>query len=676
MSKNKTRDLNAFSISGNRRESIYQEQPKAADKAVEEEVLEETEAPVEEVVSEEEQPQVENADEIEAAQEQDESEGGDSSEPEEEELEEEVENSEEGESIFASDPVAVQVESNVGVYGATVTMNLTRNLDFFPFEVEAIEPREEVLVCDYAVNGNVASFSVVCAEPGEYTLNIKTIKNSHGIKIESRECSFTLEEREAEEEVKETKETNFKNVWLETTETEVEQGQRIYFYIKSDDKLSPSDFLISANTGSITIAYEGEENGGAAHKYIVTSSETSQEAIDARISINSGTDGIEFHEMILDVKFTPSTFLDLPNITLSTDNINLSESDLPYEFFIKDMYGKPEVTSSHPKVKVSVEGNKVTVNAKMVSQDVTGNIYVTVPGQSEEIVNFRITPPREDLIMSCDKKTLRFQEGDKYYFNVPSEKERCSIDSSIGLKAELDETGSRVNLESDKPGTYAVRVNKPGYKEAIVNVIVYASTKQETTAAASVNEPILYGDYGFPIIPEDVVIKIIPDKEVTSVLTSSELTTDEERLAYLLKAGTFEDKVIIHTLCEVGEKTRDGRGMFTDEQGARLYQSVFNTLRNVINIEDTYSFQERFRLVIRIFKFYSKDSFTSVKLMRFDRGWTLGEESLVQFRMLFSFILKYIEKDGQNLDARLLSPYFDARVVDRIKTYCDNNIRP
>lgn len=522
------------------------------------------------------------------------------------------------------------------------------------------------------VSGKDFVYRCKIANPGEYTLNISTIENGLGLYSSPVSINIDIQGTLLEEATEQLTEVAEFKPHLVLLDEPVEVGQRFYFSIHTEKEVSSSAFIISSNNGSFSIS-KNDSDDPLIHSFFITSTDEGE----GEVSVSAGEEEYPFQSFSFPVTFKKGEFLDLPNFTLSTTNINASESDLPIKVVISDLYGKAIVKSTHPKVKVSLEGNIITVNSKDVGQDLTGNITVTVDGQNEEVINFRITPKREPLRMSCDGTTIRFQEGDKTYFNVPNDKgSELFIHEVNGLTCELDETKTRVYVASDKPGTYSIALDKDGYKRAIVNVVVSAIPSIAKEARSIDSEPTLSGDYGFPILTGDEKVRFIKDEEVTSVLTSPELKSDEERFSYLLTHGTFDDKMIIHSLCDVAEKIKEGKGIISDTEGAKMYQSVFNTIRNVLNIEDAYSFKERFRLLIRIFKHYHSDSFSTVKLMRYDRGWTLGEDNLVQFRIIVTFLNKYIDKNGQDVTIAAIAPYFEARILERIKNYCEQNIRP
>lgn len=363
----------------------------------------------------------------------------------------------------------------------------------------------------------------------------------------------------------------------------------------------------------------------------------------------------------------------LPPFTVDQLDYTFYVNEGPLIIPVKNLYGELFVKSSHPKIKADVEGSNIKVYATDLLKEVSGKLTLTVEDQDSIIINIKILPEVILPKMACDGTTKRLLVGETGFISIPlddgDDNVSCSS-SSQDLTATYDSRkDGRVTFTSSVEGNYVITIKHAEYQPAKVNVEVYQDIP---VVIPTPPEPDNYYDLG--IAPE-VTISQPVNGEVSAALTDGQLTTDSERISWILVNGTFDDKIIAHSVCNYSVTMDPSNGCLSNEEGAKANYSLYNTIKTVIDIEDYYSFKERFRLLIRLFKFYNLHALNTVNLMRYDEGWIWGSEALNEYRSLISFLTEYVRVDGQSAPLGNLPEVLEDDDLEKIRAYVANNIR-
>lgn len=433
-------------------------------------------------------------------------------------------------------------------------------------------------------------------------------------------------------------------------------GERIFVRVEGTDN---RDLKFRSNNGDIRIS-ETELD----FSYVV---EAVAPVTDATIEfygddIKPSTATVNFTEVV------PG-----PQFNVDVKDITLNVSQLPYTFSVTDLSGNLVATSSTNYVVVSASGDEVTIESiKPGKLPIKGKITLHVDGQVDKYVTFTIDPLPELPKMDCDGIEVVSNPGKEVYFNVPMKDEDDVVEVTCSSRAvDIEERdANRIYVKSDTLGTYILNVTHTEYKPATVTFKVI---EEEVIIVPEEEDKTNYYDLG---ACPDVEIQITDGNVVESVFTSSELSSDKERLSYVMKNGSFVSKDILNVLCSYNSSFGDPYYIPSDDEIGRFNRRVFQKIFYVLNIEDYRTFQEQFRLIIKAFKVYKDAAFQDIRLMRGEDGWKGSPTELEQYKMIVSFICKYIEQNGQNVSVPLSTMPFSDRITDKLVEFCSKNIVP
>lgn len=370
----------------------------------------------------------------------------------------------------------------------------------------------------------------------------------------------------------------------------------------------------------------------------------------------------------------PIEFQEVVQFTVDSLEHTVAVNNMPYRITVNNLVGELFVKSSHPKLKAEVDGNIIILTSTDVLKEFTGRLTLSVQDQETVYVNVTVTPPVVLPEMKCSGTTKRILVGETGIISIPlddgDDNISCSSSSSDLTATYNPRRDGEISFTSNVEGNYIITINHAEYQPAKVYVEVY---QQVPVVIPTPPEPDNYYDLG--VAPEVTVTQPV-NEEVTAVLQDAQLTSDNERIAYILVNGTFDDKIIAHSVCSYSTAMDPSQGYVSVEQGGQENYRLYNTIKSVLDIEDFYSFQERFKLLIRLFKYYGVDALSTLNLMRFEDGWKWGEVALKEYQSLVAFLTEYVRVDGQNVSTANLLGVLDDDTYERIKAYSSKNIRP
>lgn len=394
------------------------------------------------------------------------------------------------------------------------------------------------------------------------------------------------------------------------------------------------------------------------------------------IARQPGRANIEFsaHDILTEsvsVEFEEAVY-NGPQFIVSKTYFSGPQEDYPMSFTVDNLVGKLSARSSNGVVfPATVKDNVVTVklNNKLTK---TTNFSVTlhVDGQQDVVVTFSVIVPEELPELPINGKVINGETKKEVYFNLPPLDSDDVIDATCtdyDLDVEIRDY-NRVYIRSNVAKTYTINVSHSEYKPGVVT---YVCTEPYVEPVQPAPGPEEYYDLGSA---PDIKVNTTEEEFVSKTFESARITTDEERIAYIIANAPFDFKAIAHFLCTYAEKMNPNGVIPTPEEGSRLNRSLYQRIMYILTIQDYYDFKERFRLLIKIFKIYKDNSFNLMNALRYDNNWIEGPEALEQYKLFIAFVEKYIKADGQGVKVGNL-PFNDA-IIDKITQYCSENIRP
>lgn len=361
-----------------------------------------------------------------------------------------------------------------------------------------------------------------------------------------------------------------------------------------------------------------------------------------------------------------------PQFIVSKTYYTGSQEDYPMSFTVDNLVGKLSARSSNAIVfPATVKDNVVTVKLNNQLKKTTSfSVTLHVDGQQDVVVMFNVEVPEELPDLPINGKVITGEKGKEIYFNLPPLDSDDVIDatcSDIDLDIEIRDI-NRVYINSNVAKTYLINVSHTEYKPGVVT---YVCTEPYVEPVKPAPAPEEYYDLG----PAPEVQINAPEGEfVSKTFEEPTITTDEEKISYILANAPFDFKAIGHFLCTYAKKMDPNGVILSAEEGSRLNRSLYQRIMYILTIPDYYEFRERFRLLIKIFKIYKDNSFSLMNALRYDNNWIEGPEALEQYKLFIAFVEKYIKANGQGVKVGNL-PFKDS-IVDKIVQYCSENIQP
>lgn len=376
----------------------------------------------------------------------------------------------------------------------------------------------------------------------------------------------------------------------------------------------------------------------------------------------------------------PLSFVDRqvggPQFEIIHDSYSVPVNTKGFTFSVTNLEGTLKAKSTSFKVKPVVTGNVVElVLSDYFPDPVSCEIILSVDGQEDRIVRVDVVFPEELKTMDFDKRTLEFNAGSSAKFAIPTldEDDVVSIQPSSPLLVyKLDV--NVVTITSNDVGDYTLVVKHSEYKDAVL----YVSVKD---ASASVTPPPPlptkeeYYDLG---MAPDVSVTIDNNGFYSSVLDSKLITSDKEKLAYILENGSIGYTANLHLMLTYEEMTGPDAPFRGGEYIAKQNYTLFHTLKAMLGAVDYYEFKGNLRLILKVFKFYHDKSYSLPYLLRFDDKWPGRDSDLESFKQLCTWLVKYVEVDGANMGQYVasLKNYLPESTTDNLRQFCSQTIRP
>lgn len=256
--------------------------------------------------------------------------------------------------------------------------------------------------------------------------------------------------------------------------------------------------------------------------------------------------------------------------------------------------------------------------------------------------------------------TLRLEEEKYILAEVANEDSDVTI-TSKGTETqsiELRKEANRIYVKGKKPGKYTIEVTHPRYRTSKFFVQVLNENMPEPV----VEGPKEYYDLG--AAPEVTIPGINSDNFVEKVIGSEEITTDKQRLAYIL-SRTVEFPAygdVCNRLCKANE-------LLLNKEDNQVLKSkgsdyVINVINAVLSNPDYITFKQQMLLIKLVFKTYTTG-------LAEDNIKTYIKD-LDQYEAT-SDVLTYIEKDIANqlnsINVKNMSNNIPYRAKERLLRY-------
>lgn len=364
-----------------------------------------------------------------------------------------------------------------------------------------------------------------------------------------------------------------------------------------------------------------------------------------------------------------------PQFTVPSQDMEIRDNQLPYTFQVGNLVGQLTARISNPMLfNINVNGDEVTISKN--TQDSIHQVYnlkinLNVPGQNEVVVNFNVLPDIALPIMPCNGKTYYGFKGEEIYFNTPtldSNDQITATSTDANLSIAIRDV-NRVYLKSDVEGHFMVKVTHSEYQPAMV---AYICNDKPKPPKPQPDQPNDWYDLGPAPVKK---IQTTPDSFVKDVFSDASLTTDPERITYVLEYGDGNLRSIANLLCtynkEVGISNPAPKG---SHEGGIYNRRLYDQFLFMFGTSDYYMFREFMRLTLRIMKHYRDNSMNTILLMRFEDGWVGTRDELAQFRNIATFLNSYIDANGQNVKVTGLKVSGDG--IKNMERFCSENIQP
>lgn len=364
-----------------------------------------------------------------------------------------------------------------------------------------------------------------------------------------------------------------------------------------------------------------------------------------------------------------------PQFSVTDTDLEIRDNQLPYTFTVKNLVGDLKATLSNPILfNAKVEGSNVTIaknTSELIQQVYDIKVTLSVKGQDDVVVTLHVLPNIILPVMPCHGKTYYGFKTEENYFNTPT------LDHDDKITATCPDANltiairdiNRVYVKSDVPGHFVIKVTHSEFQPAMVT---YICTEKPKPPKPQPSQPNDWYDLGQAPTNK---INTTPDDFVKDVFESATLTTDPQRLTYILEYGNGDLRGIANTLCTFNKEVGIKNPAFSSSKEGGIYNRRFyDQLQFIFGTSDYYKFREFMRLTLRIMKHYRENSMSTILLMRFESGWVGTREELAQFNNMVTFLNAYIDANGQNVKVAGLDVSRDG--LHNMIRFCSENIQP
>lgn len=373
----------------------------------------------------------------------------------------------------------------------------------------------------------------------------------------------------------------------------------------------------------------------------------------------------------------PVEFLELTQFSVDSLEYDIRDTDLPLEITINDLSSELDVYINDPlTMKVDLVGNVITLTNRV---ELTSNREYVLRLSSKYLedviitINVTLDGVKVLPVMPCNGKTYYAYTDETIFFNGPAVDSDDVLEVIVhnsSLKYRIDDF-NRIYLNTDKscpPGRYKMTVKHNDYQDAEVYFVSEALPVQPAPTPVVPEE-----HYDLGVSPE-VTIQTQPDTFVKNVFEDTQLTSDSERLSYVIENGDGVLRDIVNTFCSYNRDMGTNGTVPTETIGGRWNRRIYDMFLFVFGTSDYYEFRNYIRLMIKLMKHYRDTSCSTMLMMRFESGWIGTREELAQFRNIAAFLNKYIDMNGQNVKVSGLQIVGDG--FKNMERYCGENIQP
>lgn len=428
-------------------------------------------------------------------------------------------------------------------------------------------------------------------------------------------------------------------------------------------KVSGTNETLSFSSDSPDVVIK---DGGSQYEKVITSTAVGTPTIRVR-----GTDVTDL-DVQLEFVARPQGG---PQFELVKDSYSFPVTTKKFTFPVSNLEGALTARSTSFKVKTNVIDNMVELTlSDYVPNPIDCQIILSVEGQEDRTVNINVYFPEELKTMSCAGERLEFTVGESVKFVIPTRDEDDVVEiipNNNNLVYKLDV--NVVTLTSNTVGSYTVLVKHSEYKDAMVSVEV-KDLNQVVAPAPVIPEKNEWYDVGSS---PDVSVTVNNNGFYGSVFDSQLISTDKERIAYILDNGSIGETGPIHIMLTYEETTGASSVFRGGDYVAKQNYSLYYMLKGLMGVENYYTFKGNFRAILKVFKLYKDSAYSLPYLLRFDEKWPGSDSELAKYKQLVAWIVKYVETDGQGMGSyvKSLKDYVTETTLNNLTQFCSQSVR-
>lgn len=346
------------------------------------------------------------------------------------------------------------------------------------------------------------------------------------------------------------------------------------------------------------------------------------------------------------------TFKDIyrgPQFTVNSNIVQFNETDGFIDVEVFDLEGELQVKAKDEDLLdafVHTKNGQVFVRLellKQVEQNENTEVTLSVLGQNDVVLQVTVVNdyiPLKDIVLD-KKEAFAFEtEETSVVATTPSPTENyvVTVDPGVTHRVDID----RIFLSANVAGTYKVKLELNGYYPKEFFFVV------KTKPVVAVPGPSDWFDLGVAPV---VAIQATEDTFVDVVFKEPAITTDKEKLAYVLENGSANLKGFELTLCRYQEVMSVKSIMDRDDRklGGTMNYSLFGRIKEFLGVESYYVFKSCAMLLLKTMKVYKDDSYKLVNLLRFKDTFEGSKQDWLEYEVVMKWFTEFLKTNGQGL---------------------------
>ena len=371
------------------------------------------------------------------------------------------------------------------------------------------------------------------------------------------------------------------------------------------------------------------------------------------------------------------TFKDIyrgPQFTVNSNIVQFNESDGYTDVEVFNLEGDLNVSLKDEDLLdgfVHKKGDQVFVRLELlkeISQTENTEVTLSVLGQNDVVLQVTVVNDYIPLKhLTLDKPVLYGFETEEATITAntpnPGDNYVVTVDPLVTHRIDID----KIHLTSNVEGDYKVKLELNGYYPKEFFFVV------KKKPVVVVPGPSKWFDLGVAPV---VAIQATEDTFVDVVFKEPAITTDKEKLAYVLENGTANLKGFEITLCQYQEVMSNKSILDKNENnlGGKMNYVLYGKLKEFLDVENYYLFKSFAMLLLKTMKVYKDDSYKLVNLLRFKDAFKGSETEWTEYEAVMKWFTEYLKNNGQGLTTDKLP--FDEDTVAKFENFLLENYIP